>query len=110
MLGAALLPWLVVLAKELPDRTVVRGWSTAWVGLDFLEAVGLATSGILVRRQDCRVSPVAAATATVLLVDAWFDVTTAADSGQRLTAVGMAVFAELPLAALCAVLAARSNN
>ena len=42
----------------------------------------------------------AAATATLLAVDAWFDVMTTLP-GQRLEPVAMAVLVELPLASVC---------
>jgi len=50
----------------------------------------------------------AAATATLLVVDAWFDTTTASQGGNFATAVAMALGAELPLAALCGRLALRT--
>ncbi|WP_328326371.1 MULTISPECIES: hypothetical protein [unclassified Streptomyces] len=105
--GAALVPWMFVLAKTLPRTTEVSNWSTAWVGLDALLAIGLGGTGILLRRQDPRASAAAAATGALLLVDAWFDVTTSAPGPELTTAVTLAVCAELPLAAICAVLAAR---
>lgn len=50
----------------------------------------------------------AAMTATLLVIDAWFDVTTSAPGSALATAVAMAAFAELPAASLCAVLAMRN--
>ena len=43
----------------------------------------------------------------LLLVDAWFDVTSAAPGPDLATAIVMAVFAEIPIALVCAVLATR---
>jgi hypothetical protein len=100
--GIGLVPWLAVLAITLPSATRV-----AWVGLDSLEALGLIVTGILVRGGDRRRALTAAATATLLLIDAWFDVTTSAGPGLT-EAVAMAVFAEIPMAAICATLAWRS--
>ena len=81
-------------------------WSAAWVGLDVMEAIGLAVTGWLVRRGDPRRCLAAAATAMLLVVDAWFDISTA---GSGLTeAVAMATCAELPMAALCSVVAYRA--
>jgi len=101
--GIGLVPWLAVLAMTLPPATRV-----AWVGLDSLEALGLIVTGILVRGGNRRRALTAAATATLLLIDAWFDVTTS--SGPGLTeAVAMALFAEIPMAAICAALAWRSH-
>jgi hypothetical protein len=106
--GIALLPWLVVLATSLPATTRVSHWSTAWVGLDAFEALGLVATGWLLRRGDLGCCLAAAATAVLLVVDAWFDMTTAAPGSGLATATAMAACAELPMAALCAVLAIRS--
>ena len=103
--GAVLVPWLVVLAVTLPARYGAAHWALAWVGLDTLEAAGLLTTGLLAVRADRRLSPAAAATAMLLCVDAWFDVTTSAGGGDFRMALVMALCAELPLAALCARLA-----
>ena len=43
----------------------------------------------------------AASLGTMLLCDAWFDVTTSAGGRERMEAVLEAIFAELPLAAIC---------
>ncbi|MGW5114326.1 hypothetical protein ACWEQ8_02555 [Streptomyces noursei] len=106
--GLALLPWLYVLATGLPATATVAHWPIAWVGLDALEALGLIATGLLAARGDRRHALAAAATATLLVVDAWFDTTTAAPGGDFATAVAMALGAELPLAALCGRLALRA--
>ncbi|WP_241968510.1 hypothetical protein [Streptomyces sp. ICBB 8177] len=106
--GLALLPWLYVLATGLPATETAAHWPVAWVGLDALEALGLIATGLLAARGDRRHALVAAATATLLGVDAWFDTTTAAPGGDFATAVAMALGAELPLAALCGRLALRA--
>ncbi|MCW2903812.1 MAG: hypothetical protein JWO67_6077 [Streptosporangiaceae bacterium] len=106
--GVALLPWLVVLATSLPTTFRASHWSAAWVGLDALEAVGLITTGLLATRGDRRLAPAAAATAALLTVDAWFDTMTAASGSELRAALVMALFAELPLAAVCVRLAVRA--
>jgi hypothetical protein len=108
--GAGLIPWLVVLATSLPASTRAWNWSTAWVGLDSLEALGLLSTGVLLIRRDLRYCLTAAATAALLLVDAWFDVTTSAPGPDRLLAIAMAAVIELPVSAVCATLAARGLN
>ncbi|WP_328296701.1 hypothetical protein OG389_02045 [Streptomyces sp. NBC_00435] len=104
--GIALAPWMVVLARTLPQSTEVSNWATAWIGLDLMLAAGLAGTGLMLRRQDPRVVPLAAATAALLVTDAWFDVTTSAGSEQTL-ALLLAAGAELPLAVACAAVAVR---
>ena len=103
--GLALLPWLYVLATGLPATATAAHWPIAWVGLDALEALGLIATGLLAARGDRRHALAAAATATLLVVDAWFDTTTAAPGADLATAITMALGAELPLATLCARLA-----
>jgi hypothetical protein len=105
--GLAMLPWLFVLAVSLPGRVTAQHWGVAWVGLDSLEALGLTCTGLLLRRRDPRASLTAAATATLLLVDAWFDVLTSAAGTERVIAVLMAGGVELPIAGLCVLLAVR---
>lgn len=105
--GVALVPWLYVLARTLPSTARVAHWNAAWVGLDALEALGLLSTAVLRMRGDDRHRLAAAATGTLLVVDAWFDTVTAASGGELAGAVAMALGAELPLAALCAVLALR---
>lgn len=106
--GLGLLPWLYVLATGLPATATAAHWPLAWVGLDALEALGLIATGLLAARGDRRHALAAAATATLLVVDAWFDTTTAAPGGDFATALAMALGAELPLAALCGRMALRA--
>ncbi|MFD8865549.1 hypothetical protein ACFV1F_14450 [Streptomyces sp. NPDC059590] len=108
--GAALVPWLVVLATTLPPTAQVGHWNVAWAGLDALEALGLVATGLLRRRGDGRHRLTAAATCALLVVDAWFDTVTAAPGAELATALAMAVCAELPLAVVCATLALKTDR
>ena len=104
--GAGLIPW-VVLATCVPAITRAWNWSVAWTGLDSLEALGLLGTGVLLLREDARYRLTAAAAATLLLADAWFDITTSAAGPGRVLAITTAACLELPVAAVCAALAAR---
>lgn len=104
--GLGMFPWLVVLAVSLPGSARAAHWAVAWVGLDAMEGAGLLATGWLLTRQDERCSLTAAITATLVLADAWFDVTTAAGPAA-ITAVLMAVFVEIPVSLLCATVAVR---
>ncbi|MDH6580222.1 hypothetical protein [Kitasatospora sp. MAP5-34] len=108
VLGLGMIPWVVVLHTGLPATAQASHWAWTWTGLDSLEAVGLLTTGLLLRRGDHRACLAAAATSTLLLVDAWFDIMTAAPGSDLASAVLMAGCAELPLAVACAVLAIRT--
>ncbi|MEV1069548.1 hypothetical protein [Streptomyces sp. NPDC050263] len=103
--GLALVPWLAVLWTTLPGTYPAQHWGAAWIGFDALEIVGLLTSAVLVRRGDHRAPLASIATAVLLLVDAWFDVMTAGH-GVVISLVSACTL-ELPLAALCAVVALR---
>jgi hypothetical protein len=110
--GLALLPWLIGLADGLPANVGAGPGNrpVVWIGLDVLEAVGLIATGLLAEHGH-RLHPfTATATATLLVADAWFDTMTAAPGAERISALVMAFCAELPLAAMCGVLAARSRS
>lgn len=99
-----LVPWMVVLALTLPTRTEVHNWSLAWIGLDVLMALGCAATAVLGLRGDARARLTASATASVAVLDAWFDLTTSPAGTELVVAVGSAV-AEAGLAAACVFLA-----
>jgi hypothetical protein len=104
--GLAMIPWVLILACSLPPTIRAAHWSTAWAGLDALEAAGLMTTGAaLIGRCSWLCLP-AAITSTLLVADAWFDITTSAPGHAATVAIAMAV-PELPIAGLCAVLAIR---
>jgi hypothetical protein len=100
--GVVLLPWIWFLIVQLHGQAGKRSFSASWVGLDILEAVCLLTVALLMRRQHRVTSPVAAATAAILCLDAWFDTMSAAPQLLYAESLAMACLAELPLAALLA--------
>jgi hypothetical protein len=107
LLGAAavlLVPWMVVLALTLPGSTEVDNWPLAWVGLDVLMATGCAATALLGLRGDARARLTASATASVAVLDAWFDITTAG-TGAPLTEALLCAVAEAGLAGACVMLA-----
>jgi hypothetical protein len=101
----ALCVWMVLFGMTLPSEVTARHWATAWVGLDAMEACCLAATGILTLRGDSRVGRVAGAATALLMADAWFDVTTAQKGSDYLFAIILGVGIELPLAAVCALVA-----
>jgi hypothetical protein len=105
--GFGMIPWLVLLAIQLPASIVAVHWSTAWIGLDTMEMAGLLATGTLLLRRDDRCCLAATVTGTLIFVDAWFDVTTSLPGLAQLIAIGMAVFIEVPVSVLCAALALR---
>ena len=106
--GLGMIPWAFILASTLPSTTRAEHWPAAWAGLDGMEAAALITTGVaLIRRHRWLCLP-AAITSTLLLIDAWFDIATSAPGSAVMVAIGTAIFPELPMAGLCAVLAVRN--
>ncbi len=91
-------PWVVFLAASLPATSRVND-RLAWVGFDVGEVVMLALTAYLAWRGKAKVALAATALATMLVVDAWFDVNTSTAGAERDMALGFAVL-ELSLAAL----------
>ena len=100
VLAVLLIPWIVYLGLELPERATSSHWDIAWVGFDAMEFAALALTGWFAYLRSTWIEVAATAAAVMLVVDAWFDVTTA-NGGWNLTqAVILGVGIELPLAAV----------
>jgi hypothetical protein len=104
-MGAILVPWTLWLALTLPERHVARNFDVAWSGFDIALALTLIATGYGLLRGATWTQGAAAAAATLLVCDAWFDVVTSAPGTERMTAVAMALLAELPVAIACAMIA-----
>jgi hypothetical protein len=106
--GAAavlLVPWIVVLATQLPSAHAASHWNVTWVGFDIALTVLLVAVAAAAWRRSPWLEGVATAAGVLLLVDAWFDVTTSSTGFELGLSVGEALLAELPLAAICLLLA-----
>jgi hypothetical protein len=97
-----LVPWIIVLAVTLPHRYVASHWTVTWVGFDLALLISLAATAVLawLGRQVMIVA--CFITATLLVCDAWFDVTTSSSWRDTTLSIADAVMVELPLAALLA--------
>jgi hypothetical protein len=104
-----LIPWIVILGLTLPSHTVASNWSTVWIGFDVLLAVAFGVTARLYLRNDPRVGIMAAVVATLLVVDGWFDTSTAANGFDVIESWASAIFVEIPIAIFCARLAWRSS-
>ena len=105
---ALLLPaWALYLAVVLPREHVAPNWDVVWVGLDLGLAALAAAAVIAFRRRSPWTPVLGGALAAALVCDAWFHVMTS-DGSDRWFAVGLALFAELPVAVLAAVVGVRS--
>ena len=95
-----LLPWILLLATQWVGEGGKRDFGGSWIGLDLAELGGMLLVARLVRLRHRAASPVAAATGTLLALDAWFDYMSAMPKLESLEALAMACFAELPLGVL----------
>ncbi len=108
LVGAViLLPWIAYLADTLPRRTVALHYRGAWVGFDVFLVVALLRTAYLAFRVDPRIQVPATMTATLLLVDAWFDVLTSATRAEIVQALLLAALVEIPVALFTLDLARR---
>ncbi len=104
-----LLPWIVFLAVTLPKHNIDRHYRSAWVGFDIILVVAISRTAYLAFKMDPRVTFPATATAVLLFVDAWFDVTTSGSRAEVGEALLLAVLVEIP-AAIFSLYVARSIN
>jgi hypothetical protein len=100
--GAAvwLVPWTSYLATSLPDTFDAGQWRIAWVGFDVALASALGFTAWCSWRRRQMVIAAAIVSATLLVCDAWFDVTLDWGTRDAWMSVLSAVFGEVPLAVL----------
>jgi hypothetical protein len=102
LVALALVPWTLWLTVSLPSRHVSQHYDVAWIGFDVALAAAFGLTAWSALRRPRWLVALAAATGTMLVCDAWFDVVTASGGVERLEAMAEAAFGELPLAAICA--------
>ncbi len=69
--------WTIYLGAQLPPTYVAEHWDIAWVGLDIAEIAMLAGTAWAAWKRRAILVGFAVAAATLLIVDSWFDLTTA---------------------------------
>ena len=89
--------WCVYLGLALPPHYVAHHWAIAWIGLDIAEVSMLFASAWAAWRQRALLIPFTIVGATLFLLDAWFDVTTA-NHGDLTQSLVLALFLEVPSA------------
>jgi len=99
--------WAAHLGISLPDVNMARHWNVAWVGFDAMIVSALSWTAWRAWHRDRRVVVPAVATATLLVVDAWMDISTAT-RGDLWQSILLAACLELPLAALSLMVARRA--
>lgn len=102
--SVCLILWTIYLGWRLPKAYDTPHWNLAWVGLDTMEIIALVLTTWAAYRRRAVLVFFATAAATMMILDAWFDVTTAraGDIGQSILE---ALAGEIP-AAICLILMA----
>jgi len=97
-----MLPWIGYLASSLPLAESGGAWRVAWVGFDIMLAIVLMTTAWLGwrRRQVAMLGLLVAS--TMLVTDAWFDVSLSYGTAEQWGAILSAGLLELPFAILLA--------
>jgi hypothetical protein len=108
--GVGLLPWSVWLSESLKPHHLTTRWDIAWSGFDTGLAALFIGTAIAAHRRSAWIAPLAAATGTVLVVDAWFDIVLESHADELRNAIVLAVFAELPGAIVCFWIAFRAER
>jgi hypothetical protein len=105
--AVALLPWIGYLIVDLPNEHASRQWKITWVGFDAALVACFAAATWLGWRRSRAVQPMLIVTATLLLCDAWFDITLSWNDRDWWVSLAMAGGVEAPLAVLLALRARR---
>jgi phosphoglycerol transferase MdoB-like AlkP superfamily enzyme len=108
--AVVLMPWIVYLAISLPRRNFDLHYRAAWVGFDVILVFAIVRTAYLAFRVDPRIQLSATVTATLLFVDAWFDIMTSGSREQILQALVLAAVIEIPAALFTMSLARRVNR
>jgi hypothetical protein len=113
LIGAALAcaltlaAWIGVLAVTLPLHYRAGGWSAAWVGFDVVLFLGFAVTAWAAWRRRQVLILCLVVLATLLVCDAWFDITLDFATRGFAFSVLLAVLVELPLAVVALIGARR---
>jgi hypothetical protein len=89
--------WTVYIGWKLPRHYVANHWDLAWVGLDVAQIALLLLAAWAAWRGRALLILFASSLATLLLLDAWFDITTARNGGLG-QSVLLALVVEIPSA------------
>ncbi len=109
-IGLGLIPWTIWLSASLKPDHRTQHWDVAWSGFDIGLALVFLLTAFAAWRKSPWVGALAAATGTLLITDAWFDIALESQSDELRSAVYLAVFAELPIAVLCFWIAYRTER
>jgi cation transport ATPase len=105
-----LVPWTLLLAVHLPEQHQAQYWRLTWVGLDIALVLAFAASAWLGWRRRHAVMTALVCAATLVLCDAWFDVTLSWGGRGQVSSLVAAVGIEVPLAVLLLLVYHRLNR
>lgn len=105
-----IVPWIVYLALTLPGHQRAEDYDIAWVGFDSAMCVVLGSLAYCALKRKPATGPLAAVAATMLVIDAWFDIVTTEEGTRLVLAALSAAVAELPLAIICAWVAVNAER
>jgi hypothetical protein len=109
-IGIGLLPWTIWLSQSLPAHHSSVRWDLAWSGFDTGLALAFLFTAFAAWRRSPWVAIWAAATGTLLVADAWFDVILESHSDELRISILSASLGELPAAAFCFWIAYRAQE
>lgn len=102
-----LIPWTIGLALTLPRSYLVDNWPLAWIGFDTILLGCLGTTAWAFWKQRQVAVMASMITGVLLFCDAWFDVVTAHSGRCLALSISTAVFGEIPIATLLALVSVR---
>jgi hypothetical protein len=108
--GVLLVPWIFWLSSNLKAHHTTHHWDVAWTGFDIGLVLAFLGTALSAWRRSPWLQAFAAATGTLLLVDAWFDIVLEDRNDDLRWAIVTAVVAELPAAAVCFFVAYRTER
>jgi len=108
--GIGLLPWAIWLSESLPPHHETERWDLAWSGFDTGLALFFLATAYAAYKRSPWVGALAAATGTLLITDAWFDIVLESHADELRQSILLAIFAELPAAAVCFWIAIRTER
>jgi hypothetical protein len=108
--GLGMLPWTIWLAGSLNPHHETSRWDIAWSGFDSALALMFLITAFAAWRRSPWVGACAAATGTLLVTDAWFDVILESHADELRFSIFLAIGAELPAALVCFWIAYRTEQ
>ncbi len=98
--AVGLVGWMSILTFTLPNSYRAQHWVVTWVGFDAALLVSIGVTAWAIRKKRQLAIPAAMVSATLLIIDAWFDIMTSRKGLDIKLALASAAFGEIPMALL----------